>query len=140
MHWEQSQRGSYKMEKFARLELNVAAVCSRRTVVYRPARKTCLGIKRSQHLANAAREIPAANIASAKRYVKRVSRQVPVTAEEAARTLPEIGDDNDIGLVISRPGFRSMLPTRPCRWMLRGLCSRNSPRSPAHGTCGSKRS
>src|SRR5262249_36813574 len=35
---------------------------------------------------------------------------VPVTAEETAGALPEIGDDNDIGLVISRPGFQPCLP------------------------------
>ena len=42
--------------------------------------------------------------------MKRVSRQVPVRTEKAASTLPEIGDDNDIGLVISRPGFDPCLP------------------------------
>src|SRR6266480_1019071 len=59
---------------------------------------------------NVARETPAAIIESPKRYVKGVSRQVPVTSEDATGPLPEIGDDNDIGLVISRPGFQPCLP------------------------------
>jgi hypothetical protein len=42
--------------------------------------------------------------------LKRVTRQVAVAAEDAAGTLPEIGDDNDIGLVISRPSFQPCLP------------------------------
>ena len=53
---------------------------------------------------------PAAIIASSPGYLKRVAGNVPVTAEEAAGTLPEIGDDNDIGLVISGPGFQPCLP------------------------------
>src|SRR5205823_4509034 len=59
---------------------------------------------------NLAGKTPTAIIESPKWYLKRVSRQVPVRTEKAASTLPEIGDDNDIGLVISRPGFDPCLP------------------------------
>src|SRR6266566_2584287 len=58
-----------------------------------------------------ARESPAASIESSPGYVKApVSRQVSVTTKQAASTLPEIDNDNDIGLVISRPGFQPCLP------------------------------
>src|SRR5437867_11014236 len=43
-------------------------------------------------------------------YVKRVSRQVPVTTKQAASTFPEIGNDYDIGLVISSACFQPCLP------------------------------
>src|SRR5437868_495374 len=59
---------------------------------------------------NATRFIKAATLGPAKRYVKRVSRQVSVTAEEAAGTLPEIGDDNNVGLVVSGACFQPCLP------------------------------
>src|SRR5260370_14557605 len=59
---------------------------------------------------NAAREIGAAEIESAPRYVKPVRRQVPVTTEEAAGALPEIGNHHDLGFIISRAGFYPCLP------------------------------
>src|SRR5262249_13727150 len=59
---------------------------------------------------NVAGKSPAAKIASSPGYIKRVCRQVTVTTEESAGTLPEIGDDNDIGLVISRSGLKPCLP------------------------------
>src|SRR6266576_460172 len=59
---------------------------------------------------NAASEIGAAKIESAPGYVKPVRRQVPVTTEEAASALPEIGNDHNLGLIISRAGFDPCLP------------------------------
>src|SRR5436190_23573238 len=59
---------------------------------------------------NAARLRPAAAIASSPRYVKRVTGQIPVGAEEAAGALPKIRDDNDFGLVISGAGFHPRFP------------------------------
>src|SRR6266496_2592559 len=59
---------------------------------------------------NATRFIKAATIGPAKRYVKRVSRQVSVPAEQAADTPPEIGNDHNVGLVVSGAGFQPCLP------------------------------
>src|SRR5437762_7207554 len=59
---------------------------------------------------NTARLRPTATLESPKRYVKGVTGQVAVAAEKPTGTLPEIGDDNDIGLVISGPGFQPCLP------------------------------
>src|SRR6266446_1189080 len=59
---------------------------------------------------NATRFIKAATIGPTKRYVKRVSRQVSVPAEQAAGTPPEIGNDHNIGLIISSAGFKPCLP------------------------------
>src|SRR5439155_12653136 len=59
---------------------------------------------------NATRFIKAATIGSAQRYVKRVSRQVPVTTKEAADTPPEIGNDHNVGLVVSGAGFQPCFP------------------------------
>src|SRR5439155_24284306 len=60
--------------------------------------------------AHAAREIAAACIKSAKRNKEPVGRNVPVPAEDAAGTLPEIGNDNDISFVITGTGFQPCLP------------------------------
>ncbi len=49
--------------------------------------------------------VPAANIESSKWNKVPVAGNVAVTTEQATGALIEIGDDNDIGLVISRPGF-----------------------------------
>ena len=57
-----------------------------------------------------AREAPAAIVASSPRCLERVTGNVSVPAEETAGALPEIGDDNDIGLVISRARFQPCLP------------------------------
>src|SRR4029453_8566505 len=59
---------------------------------------------------NAARKSPAATIASSPRYVKGVSRQVSVAAEQAAGALPEIRNDHNIGLIIARAGFQTCFP------------------------------
>ena len=39
-----------------------------------------------------------------------VRRKVTVTTEHASQALPEIGDHNDVGLVIARAGFDPCLP------------------------------
>src|SRR6266481_6501213 len=59
---------------------------------------------------DAARFLAAAQIESAKRYVKCVSRQVPVTTEDAASALPEIRNHYDVCLVISGTGFQPRFP------------------------------
>src|SRR4026209_1295276 len=60
--------------------------------------------------ANVAREISAAIIKSAKANEIPIGRNIAVTAEKATGALPEIGNDHDIGLVISRAGFNPCLP------------------------------
>ena len=60
--------------------------------------------------ANATREIPTALIESPKGNKESVSRNVAVSAEEATSALPEIGDDNDVCLVIAGAGFQPCLP------------------------------
>src|SRR6266496_5160260 len=57
-----------------------------------------------------AREIPAASFKSAKRNKEGVPRKVPVTAENSAGTLPEIGDHHNVCLVITGAGFQPCLP------------------------------
>jgi len=57
-----------------------------------------------------AREISAAIIKSAKGNEIPIGRNIAVTAEKATGALPEIGNDHDIGLVISRAGFNPCLP------------------------------
>ena len=42
--------------------------------------------------------------------MKRVTGNVPVAAEKASSTLPEIGNDHNVGLVISRASFQPRLP------------------------------
>src|SRR5256886_10243620 len=59
---------------------------------------------------NAAREISTAFIEPSKRYLKGVAGEIPVGAEKPAGTLPEIGNDHNVGLVISRAGFDPCLP------------------------------
>ena len=61
-------------------------------------------------VSNAARLIPAASIESPPRYLKGVTGNVPVAAEKASSTLPEIGNDYNVGLVISRASFQPRLP------------------------------
>src|SRR5205814_467754 len=43
-------------------------------------------------------------------YFKGVTGETPVTAKKAAGALPEIGNNNDIGLVIARAGFNPCFP------------------------------
>src|SRR5439155_8183331 len=59
---------------------------------------------------NLARETPTALIESPKPAEIPVGRNVLVAAEDATATLPEIGDDHNIGLVISGAGFQPCLP------------------------------
>src|SRR5947207_2591653 len=59
---------------------------------------------------HAAREIPAACIKSAKWNKETIGRNVPVTAENAAGALPEIGNHHNVGLVITGTGFQPCLP------------------------------
>src|SRR6266404_5663462 len=56
------------------------------------------------------REVSAASIKSAKRPEISVTRNITVTAENAAGALPEIGNDHDVGLVIAGAGFDPCLP------------------------------
>ena len=57
-----------------------------------------------------ARFFRAASVGSAKWDVKCVSRQVPVTTEDAASALPEIRNHYDVRLVISGAGFQPRFP------------------------------
>src|SRR5206468_9740909 len=57
-----------------------------------------------------AREVPAACIESTKRNEEPVGRNIAVTTENATGALPEIGNDHDIGLVISGAGLDPCLP------------------------------
>ena len=60
---------------------------------------------------NVARLIPAAHIESPKRNLKfPFARNVAVAAKQAAGTLPEIGNDHNVGLVIAGAGFNPCLP------------------------------
>src|SRR6516162_1170500 len=59
---------------------------------------------------NAAREIDAASINSAPGNLKGVTGQVPIGAEHATSSLPEIGNDHNLGLVIARAGFDPCFP------------------------------
>src|SRR6266550_1125293 len=59
---------------------------------------------------NMAREGPAAKIVSPPRYLKGVTGEIPIGAEKPAGTLPEIGNDHNVGLVISGAGFDPCLP------------------------------
>src|SRR4029077_15149135 len=58
----------------------------------------------------AAREVPAARVKSAKPVEIPVGRNIAVAAENAAGPLPEIGNDYDIGLVVAGAGFKPRLP------------------------------
>src|SRR5438876_6144351 len=66
--------------------------------------------KKRKESSYAGRYTEVATFESSPWCVKRVSRQVPVTTKQAARTLPEISNDYDIGLVISSAGFDPCLP------------------------------
>src|SRR6266704_1983024 len=59
---------------------------------------------------HAAREIPAACVEPPKGNKEAVGRNIPVTAENPAGALPEIGNNNNIGLVITGAGFQPCLP------------------------------
>src|SRR5438477_9042452 len=59
---------------------------------------------------NAARLRPTATFEPSKRYLKGVTGEIPVTTKETAGALPEIGNDHNIGFVISGAGFQPRLP------------------------------
>ena len=79
-----------------------------RAAEVRQDRKTFSGIKRE--ISNAGPGTFKLRESNPPNGMKCVSRKVPVTAEEATGALPEIGNDHDIGLVISRAGFDPCLP------------------------------
>src|SRR3982751_3930514 len=58
----------------------------------------------------AAREISAASIESAELGEISVRRNVAITTENATGTLPEIGNDHDIRLVVTGAGFDPCFP------------------------------
>src|SRR5438128_9327394 len=59
---------------------------------------------------DAARFFRATSVASAKGYVKRICRQIPVAAKETASALPEIRNHYNVSLVISGAGFDPCFP------------------------------
>src|SRR4029077_17866846 len=59
---------------------------------------------------NVTRKEPAASISSSKPVEIPVARKIAVSAEKAAGALPEIGNDDDISLVISGAGFDPCFP------------------------------
>src|SRR6266487_4002089 len=59
---------------------------------------------------NAARKVAAAIVPSAKGNKEAVGRNVPVAAENSAGAFPEIGDNNDVRLVVAGAGFDPCLP------------------------------
>src|SRR5947207_1406663 len=59
---------------------------------------------------NAARFSRGATIESPPRCLKGVTGNVPVAAEKASSTFPEIGNDHNVGLTITRAGFEPRLP------------------------------
>src|SRR6266496_3696652 len=59
---------------------------------------------------NAARFSHDASIDPTPGYLKGVTGKIPVTAKDAAGTLPEIGNDDNVGLIITRAGFQPRLP------------------------------
>src|SRR4029453_60306 len=59
---------------------------------------------------NCAREVAAADIEATPGNLKRVTGDVPVAAEKATGTLPEIGNDHNVRLIIARARFNPCLP------------------------------
>src|SRR5438128_7420829 len=75
--------------------------------------RTGVGEKQARDQAaacNAAREIPAARIKSAKRNKEPVGRNIAVFTENSAGALLEIGNDHDISFVVASAGFQPRLP------------------------------
>src|SRR5207302_2476395 len=58
----------------------------------------------------ATREIPTAGIEAAKRNKEGVRRNIAVAAKEAASTLPKVGNNHYVCLVIAGAGFQPCLP------------------------------
>src|SRR5215467_4349194 len=56
------------------------------------------------------REVSATGIKTAKGVEIAIARYIAVTTKEAARTLPEIGNDNDIGFVVACAGLDPCFP------------------------------
>src|ERR1700730_13500010 len=76
-------------------------------------RRVFVAEKQSRDQAEAlhpARFIRTAHIISPKPAEIPVARNVTIPAEDAAGTLKEIGNDHDVGLVISRPCFDPCVP------------------------------
>src|SRR5947208_7235780 len=65
---------------------------------------------RSPATSNVAREVSAPSIKSSKGVEIPVARNVAIPTENTAGTLPEIGNDNDIGLVVTGAGFDPGFP------------------------------
>ena len=85
----------------------------RRRRVHTELRKTRRGEKHARKqtaICNAAREITAAIVPSAKGNKEAVGRNIAVTTKNATEAFPEIGNNNDIGLVISGSRFDPCLP------------------------------
>ena len=95
------------MEKSPRSEQNAAAGCSRPTAEDPRGRKTFSGASGTLERG----QVPqAAVVESPKTCLKVVTGNVPVTAKDAAGTLPEIGNDYNVGLVITGAGFEPCFP------------------------------
>src|SRR5436190_2460826 len=85
----------------------------RQRAVHAELRKTSGAEKHFREQAersNAARFIQGAVVESPKACLKVVTGNVPVAAEDAAGPLPEIGNDYNIGLVITGAGFEPCFP------------------------------
>src|SRR5437773_4593203 len=61
-------------------------------------------------ICNAAREVAAAIIEPTKRYLKPIAGNIPIPAEETTGAFPEIGNHNDVGLVIAGTSFYPGFP------------------------------
>ena len=66
--------------------------------------------RKQSEASDPAREVAAAIIESSKPDEIAVGRNIAVAAKEGTATLPEIGNDHNIGLVISCAGFEPCLP------------------------------
>ena len=99
-----------------------------------------LGINRKSGTSNVAGKSPAAIVEPTPGYLKRVTGKVPVAAEEATGALPEIGNDHNVGLVISGAGFHPCLPLAHVVGRSQVCVPVTAPDLQRHGTCGSKRS
>src|SRR5262249_20004617 len=85
----------------------------RRRGVHTKLWKTARAEKQARHQAtrcHAARKITTARIKSAKPVEIPIGRNIPVATENSAGALPEIGNNHDIGLVVSGTGLDPPLP------------------------------
>src|SRR6266403_15502 len=67
-------------------------------------------VREQAELSNAARFTRVASIEPTPGSLKGVTGNVPVAAEDAAGPLPGIGNDHNVGLVITAAGFQPCLP------------------------------